>query len=282
LAANLRRHRFSVREPVPRHAEARVRPALADTRVVAIVGPRQAGKATLARMAGDARPYFTLDDEQTRALASVDPAGFLRGLDSAVIGEIQRAPGLILAIKRSVDEDPRPGRFLITGSADLFAGAIAPDSLAGRVETIELLPLSQTEIERALASAFVDRAFEASLPVGALLPPTPDLIARVLAGGFPEALARASPARRRNWLNAYAQSLAERDVADIADTGKPGSMALLTEYAALMSGALLNMSELGAKLGLDSKTVDRWLGLLEKVFLVRRVRPWFRNGSNGS
>lgn len=269
---------MDLRAPVPRHVEAQVRTALADTRVVAIVGPRQSGKTTLVRKLAKevGNTYFTLDDEATRLFARNDPTGFLRGHDRAVIDEIQRAPGLVLAIKKTVDEDTRPGRFLITGSADLFAGAIAPDSLAGRVQTIELLPLSQAEIERRPPPAFLDAAF-----AGAIRPRaqaiTSNLIERVLAGGFPEALARSSPARRRDWLSSYAQSLAERDVVEIAELAKADMMRLLIEHAALMSGQLLNMSELAQRVGVDAKTIDRWLSLLGKIFLVYRVRPWFRN-----
>lgn len=264
--------------PVPRHVEAQVRTALADTRVVAIVGPRQSGKTTLVRKLAkeDGRTYFTLDDEATRLFARNDPTGFLRGHDRAVIDEIQRAPGLVLAIKKTVDEDTRPGRFLITGSADLFAGAIAPDSLAGRVQTIELLPLSQAEIERRPPPAFLDAAFAGAIRPGAQAITT-NLIERVLAGGFPEALARSSHARRRDWLTSYAQSLAERDVVEIAELAKVDMMRLLIEHAALMSGQLLNMSELAQRVGVDAKTIDRWLSLLGKIFLVYRVRPWFRN-----
>jgi len=264
--------------PVPRHVEAQVRTALGDTRVVAIIGPRQSGKTTLARKLArdDGRTYFTLDDDATRLFARNDPAGFLRGHDRAVIDEIQRAPGLVLAIKKIVDEDTRPGRFLITGSADLFAGAIAPDSLAGRVQTIELLPLSQAEIERRPPSSFLDAAFRGTTPPG-VQAITTNLVERVLAGGFPEALARPTPARRRDWLTSYAQSLAERDVVEIAELAKADMMRLLIEHAALMSGQLVNMSELAQRVGVDAKTIDRWLSLLGKIFLVYRVRPWFRN-----
>jgi hypothetical protein len=150
------------------------------------------------------------------------------------------------------------------------------------VETIVLLPLSQAEIERAPPPQFLERAFAGDLFARDLGPEmaagqTADLVERVLAGGFPEALARATAARRRAWLAAYAQSLAERDVADIAQIDKGDRMWRVIELAALMSGQLLNMSEIGAKAGLDSKTVDRWLSLLDKVFLAHRVRPWFRN-----
>ena len=146
---------------VHRHAEAPVRLALTDTRIVAIVGPRQSGKTTLARRIADddSRTFVTLDDNQSRRFAREDPVGFVRGLQRAVIDEIQRVPDLILALKRVVDEDPSPGRFLMTGSVDLFKGMISPDSLAGRVETIELLPFSQGEIAGAEPSGFLDRAF---------------------------------------------------------------------------------------------------------------------------
>ena len=264
---------------VPRHAEARVREALADTRIVAIVGPRQSGKTTLARRiaADDGRPFISLDDDQHRRFAADDPIGFVRGNPTAVIDEIQRAPALILAIKRTVDEDPRPGRYLITGSVDLFRAAISPDSLAGRIETIELLPFSQAEIARTGAPDFLDRAFAGNFPNLAATGGGIDLVRRILAGGFPEALSRAVPARRASWLRSYARSLAERDVSDIATVGKHDAMARLLDHAAVSSGQLLNMSGIGARLGVDGKTVDRWLALFEHMFLVRRVYAWHRN-----
>ena len=264
---------------LPRHAEARVRVALADTRIVAIVGPRQSGKTTLARrIAHDhGRPFITLDDDQHRRFAEDDPIGFTQGNPTAVIDEIQRVPGLILAIKQRVDEDPRPGRYLITGSVDLFRGSISPDSLAGRIETVELLPFSQSEIAGAGLPGFLDRAFAGDFPKFVETGPTSDLAERILAGGFPEALSRAVPARRRNWLLSYARSLAQRDVSDIAAIGKLDEMARLIDHAAASAGQLLNLSGLGSRLGVDSKTVDRWLNLFEHMFLVRRVRAWHRN-----
>ena len=264
---------------VARHAETQVRAALDDTRIVAIVGPRQSGKTTLARrIAGDdARPFITLDDEQFRRFAEDDPAGFVRSQPVAVIDEIQRAPALILALKKAVDEAPRPGRYLITGSVDLFKGALSPDSLAGRVETIELLPFSQAETAGAGVPEFLDRAFAGDFPSLAVTGPTDDLIERVISGGFPEALSRTVPVRRRRWLRAYARALAERDVSEIAAVDKSVEMSRLIDHAAAASGQLLNMSALGSRLGLDGKTVDRWLTLFEHMFLVRRIRAWHRN-----
>ncbi len=272
-------NRTAAEKYVPRHSEARVREALADTRIVAIVGPRQSGKTTLARRiaADDGRPFISLDDDQHRRFAGDDPLGLVRGNPTAVIDEIQRAPALILAIKQAVDEDPRPGRYLITGSVDLFRAAISPDSLAGRIETIELLPFSQAEIARTGAPGFLDRAFAGDFPSLAEAGATTDLTQRILAGGYPEALSRPLPSRRASWLRSYARSLAERDVSDIANVGNPAAMARLLDHAAASSGQLLNMSGIGARLGVDGKTVDRWLALFEHMFLVRRVYAWHRN-----
>ena len=264
---------------VTRHAETQIRAALDDTRIVAIVGPRQSGKTTLARrIAGDdGRPFITLDDEQFRRFAEDDPVGFVRSQPVAVIDEIQRAPALILALKKAVDEAPRPGRYLITGSVDLFKGALSPDSLAGRVDTIELLPFSQAEIAGVGVPEFLDRAFAGDFPSLAETRPTEDLIERVVSGGFPESLSRAVPGRRRRWLRAYTRALAERDVSEIAAIDKSVEMSRLIDHAAAASGQLLNMSDLGSRLGIDGKTVDRWLTLLEHMFLVRRIRAWHRN-----
>ncbi len=261
---------------VDRHVELSVCQALKDTRIVAIVGPRQSGKTTLARHIAnkDGRVFVSLDDYQYRVFAQDDPVGFLRNLQSAVIDEIQRAPNLFLALKKQVDEYTQPGRYLITGSVDLFRGAISPDSLAGRVETIELLPFSQAEICGASAPQFLERAFANDFPPVAETGSTPHLIERILSGGYPLALERSNPSRRQTWLRAYARSLAERDVADIASVGNPDKMIQLINYAAIFAGKLLNMSDLGTRVGVDGKTVDRWLALLEHMFLIRRVRAW--------
>ena len=126
----------------------------------------------------------------------------MRSHPAAVIDEIQRAPDLVLALKQEADKDPRPGRYLITGSVDLFKGSVSPDSLAGRVETIELLPFSQAEIEQAGPPAFLDRAFTCDFPGLGETGPTSELTERAFSGGFPEALSRTVFARRQAWLRA--------------------------------------------------------------------------------
>ncbi len=262
-----------------RHAENSVRAALDDTRIVALVGPRQSGKTTLARKvaAENGMDFITLDDAQYREFANSDPTGFMRGLDRAAIDEIQRAPELILALKLAADEDPRPGRFLITGSVDLFRGAVSPDSLAGRVETIELLPFSQAEIEQEDSPQFLHRALAGDFPPLLEIGRSEDLIERVIAGGYAEARKRNNEARRAAWLKAYARSLAEHDAVELARLSRKNGLWILLEHAAASAGQLLNLTALAAPLGVDAKTADRWLTLLEYMFVIRRTGAWHKN-----
>lgn len=264
----------------PRHAEALIREALRDTRVVAIAGPRQSGKTTLARLVamGD-YDYLTLDDPTTLEAARADPVAFIRRLTRAVIDEFQRAPALALALKQVVDEDTTPGRFIITGSSDFLAMPRSTESLAGRVESITLLPLSQSEIIEAKPSSFIDAVFAGMLPESRSAAPGPsrDMAATVLTGGYPEAIARTSERRRRNWHHEYVKAILERDVRDVATVSRLDRMPLLFELLARSSGQLVNWLSLGGQIGLDAKTVERYVGILEALFLVRRVRAWSGN-----
>jgi uncharacterized protein len=259
-----------------RHAEAQIREAMKDTRVVAIAGPRQSGKTTLARaIASETHAYLTLDDPATLASAHADPAGMIRRLDSAVIDEIQRAPELVLAIKRAVDENPRPGRFLITGSADILAMPKASESLAGRIEIVPLLPLSQAEIRGAPASGFLDAAFAGAFADKAVQ--TDDLAALVMTGGYPEAVARTGESRRRAWHRAYLRSLLDRDLRDLSHASRLDRMPDLFNLLATRAGQLVNWSSLGNDARLDGKTVEHYLRLLEQLYLVRRLPAWSGN-----
>ena len=262
----------------PRHAQQRVKAALRDTRVVALNGPRQSGKTTLARrFAQGGRVYLTLDDRATLAAARSDPVAFIRGLDRAVIDEVQRAPEILLAIKRSVDEDKRPGRFLLTGSANLLALATVRESLAGRVESIPLYPLAQSELSRRSSPKFIDNAFAGRIPTSKATLKEADLLRRVSSGGYPEALTRKTERRRQDWHRAYLDAIVERDVPDVAAITKPGQVPALLQVAAQYASQLTNLSEIGRSVALDHKTTESYLLVLERLFLLRRIQPWSRN-----
>ena len=263
---------------IQRRVAQRIETALQDTRVVLIAGPRQAGKSTLAQtFETETRPYLTLDDAPTLQAARSDPVSFMRGLDQAIIDEVQRAPDLLLAIKERVDRDKRPGRYLLTGSANLTAIPRIADSLAGRMEVISLLPFAQAELRNAPGN-FLDRIFLPEAPkltgdavFGA------QLTEAVLRGGYPEAIGRAGAARRRNWFENYVVSILDRDVQDIANIDQldrlPRLLRLLSEHA----GQIVNHSSFGAALSLSNKTAQKYVSILERLFLVKTLDPWSSN-----
>ena len=261
----------------PRFSAERVATALKDTPVVLVHGPRQCGKTTLAReLVAGQRDYLTLDDATVLAAARHDPAGFVRALERAVIDEVQRAPQLLPAIKQSVDDDRRPGRFLLTGSSSVFTLPQFSESLAGRMEVVTLLPLSRAELcgrkPRFLEQAFAGRLAK---PAERLL--GGDLVRAVLTGGYPEMLTRASPKRRQAWARDYIRAIVQRDARDIAEVEKLDQMPRLMRALAHHAGQLANFNQLGGQIGLDDKTTRKYIGVLEQLFLVRRVEPWFRN-----
>ena len=260
-----------------RLVEHRAEEALVDTSVVLIVGPRRAGKTTLVRKMGEkGRTYITLDDQTTLDAARSDPSGFIRGLDRAIIDEIQRAPDLLLAIKKTVDEDHRPGRFLLTGSANVLTLPRVADSLAGRMETLQMLPLSRAEIT-GKPTTFLERLFAGKLEgdKGAIV--GDDLVQLVMHGGFPEAINRDSERRRQDWARSYLTSVLIRDLRDIADIEKLTELPKFVRLLAEHSGQLVNYSQFGSSINVSYKTGQRYVGLLEQVFLVQTLQPWYTN-----
>ena len=261
----------------PRLLEARVSEAMADTPVVLVAGPRQAGKTTLVRhMANQGMDYLTLDDELTLLAAKEDPVGMIRRLDRAVIDEIQRAPQLLLAIKKTVDEDRRPGRFLLTGSANLMALPTVADSLAGRMETLTLLPLSQSELRGSTAN-WIDSAFAGQiLKVGQAVVGD-DLVEAVLRGGYPEAVSRATARRRTSWARQYIDALIQRDVRDVASIDKLDHLPRFLRALGQVAGQMSNYTQLGSQVGLDHKTAARYVGAFEQMYVLKRLEVWAKN-----
>ncbi|MFN7340700.1 MAG: ATP-binding protein [Opitutia bacterium] len=261
-----------------RPIEEQIRRDLRDTRVVLLAGPRQAGKTTLAKkIAGKDMKFLTLDDPTTLAAAQADPVAFLRGLDRAVIDEVQRAPGLLVALKQSVDEDPRPGRFLLTGSANLMMLPKVADSLAGRMSVIDLLPLSAAEIHRR-SGGFLEKAFKGATTETTKPVIGDDLRDLVLAGGYPEARARATWRRQQAWCLDYAKAIVERDVREVAQVDKFRELPRMLRALAHHSGQLVNHSKLSASLGLTSVTAQRYTGIFEQLYLLRHLPSWSGGG----
>jgi predicted AAA+ superfamily ATPase len=256
--------------------------ALSDSPVVLVIGARQVGKTTLARQAMDINQgvrYVTLDDEGFLSAARADPAGFLAGLGRcAIIDEIQHAPELFPAIKASVDRDRAPGRFLLTGSANVLVLPRLSESLAGRMEILTLWPLAQAEIEGG-ASDFVDRLFGETMDLGREYEPiTRDaLLGRILAGGYPEPLGRASQARRRAWFNSYLTTILQRDVRNLSNIEGLTQMPRLMSLLAARMASLLNSADISRGIGVPYTTLNRYMSLLEATFLLRLLPAWTAN-----
>jgi predicted AAA+ superfamily ATPase len=259
-----------------------VRAALGDTRVVVLVGARQAGKSTLARQIVRGTPGVLerrLDRPGELAAARADPESFVRHDGLLVLDEVQRAPELLLPIKAIVDEDPRPGRFLLTGSARLLGLRALPDALVGRTETVELWPFSQGEIDGG-PDSMVDelfRTYAAAEVIQAVGPaavsgdrPADSIVERVVRGGFPEAVAR-DESRRRRFFASYIGGLVDRDVAQLADISRRDHLHRVLAALAARAAQPLSVAGLASDLGVPSTTVERYIALLEEVFLVKRV-----------
>jgi hypothetical protein len=250
--------------------------SLGDTRVVTVNGARQVGKSTLARLvSGDwpERVVRLLDDAATLQAAREDPAGFVQHAGLMLIDEVQLAPELFRAIKVVVDEDPRPGQFLLTGSAQILALRDLPDALPGRMEIIELWPLSQGEIDGE-PDRFVDAAFRHGAAVEHASPLRKrDYLERAVRGGYPEAVSR-SPRRRAAFFESYLSTLIERDVRQLAQIERRGELRRLFALLAGRSGGLLVPHALARQAGLPDSTVRRYIELLAAVFLVKQVPAW--------
>ncbi|OGT65665.1 MAG: AAA family ATPase [Gammaproteobacteria bacterium RIFCSPHIGHO2_12_FULL_45_9] len=261
----------------PRLILPHIQTALQDTPAILINGPRQSGKTTLIRhlMTGERR-YLTLDDDTIRLTAQQDPLGLIHQLDYATLDEIQRAPELLLAIKKSIDEDRRPGRFLLTGSANVMVLPTVADSLAGRMEILTLLPFAQCELQAdTTAACWIDHIFNQAFPTSS--DPTKSLSACVIQGGYPEAIARHDPKRRKTWIRQYLDAIIQRDVKDIAHIEKQDQLPLLLKVLAQTAGQLCNYSQLGGQIGLDHKTTHKYVTIFENLFLLRRLPAWSGN-----
>ena len=259
-------------------ARLRVMPA------VVVTGARQTGKSTLVEqlVPGDRR-YRSLDDFDVRDVARRDPEALLGGDDPLTLDEVQRLPGLLTAVKRAIDRDRRPGRFLLTGSANLLLMRQVSESLAGRASYLTLWPMTRRE-QLGLASAgrwddllaAPENEWRDLLAAGDDL--DEDWQALALRGGFPTpALELTTPADRAIWFDGYVRTYLERDLQDLASISALPDFRRLMQAACLRVGQLLNQTELGRDVGLPQPTVHRWLNLLETSYLLVRLPAYAAN-----
>ena len=243
--------------PVPRFLAPRLLRRLAAYPIVVVTGPRQSGKTTLARSAVPNATYLSLEDPDTRAFATDDPRGFLRQLGSqTILDEVQRCPDLFSYLQGIVDADPRPGRFLLTGSSQFEMIGTVTQSLAGRASLLTLLPFSLAELQAA------------GRP--------PSTIDALLHGGlFPPVHDRAVPAA--DWLQDYVATYVERDVRQIL---RIQDLTTFQRFLALCAGRIgqpVNVASLAGDAGITRVTAEAWLSVLEASHLIFRVHPWFTN-----
>lgn len=271
---------------IPRHLGTKVEEALATSRIVNVVGPRQAGKTTLVRDLLEHERYLTLDDRGVYAAFEQDPQGQLELLAEqqaesglpVVIDEVQRVPEVALALKVAVDRNTDPGQYILTGSSNIFTTGRALDSLAGRVMNFTLRPLSAAEVAQQSPCRLLDALErEPARQIEALPAPKDakrsDVINLIVRGGFPEI--RALSGRNRiDRYNSYLNSIIERDVADITEIRKPSALRRLIDQMAARTAQEITVSALSQHLGVSQPTTRKYLDVLARLGIIHRLDAW--------
>ena len=264
----------------PRYLQERLLEALQDSPVVLLHGPRQCGKTTLTQRLGAEIDYdcITFDDDLQRAAAQADPMGYVADLPRRVVlDEVQRVPEIFTSLKAQIDRQREPGRFILTGSANVLLVPRLADSLAGRIENLRMHPLAQAELRR-VPNAFLNRLFAADFragPCGKRL--GKELAQHIVTGGFPAALARTSPHRRSAWYRNYADTLLQRDIRELARIAALDALPRLLSLAAGQTARLLNVTDLAAPFHISRPTIREYLTLLMRIFVLEELPPWHSN-----
>ncbi len=251
--------------------------------VVVVSGARQTGKSTLTTHLTEGRRVISMDDLDARALARARPESLLSGHDAITIDEVQREPGLLAAIKREVDRHRVPGRFLVTGSANLLLMRGVSDSLAGRASYLTLWPMTRREQlglgqHGAWTHLFAAQPSQWMEALKARAAPPESWVELARRGGYPTpALHLATDADRALWFDGYARTYLERDLQDLANIDALPDFRRLMRATALRVGQLVNQTELGRDVGLPQPTVHRYLNLLETSFLIVRIPAYSVN-----
>jgi len=264
-----------------RYIAASITEALKDTPVILIKGARQTGKSTLCRQlvregAFDGQ-IMTMDDPTTLAAALVDPLGFLQNLSRhAIIDEVQRAPQLFLSIKKVVDENRKERRLILTGSADVMTFPQVADSLAGRIEIHQLWPLSQSEI-LGRKSNFLNTLVTTDGRFHAHKNNWRGIVEALRAGGYPEALQRESEGRKAKWFESYIDAVLQKDIRNLANIEGLTQIPNVLHLIGTRIGSTVNLSDIARLSGVKNTTLQRYMALLEHVFLILRIPAWTPN-----
>ncbi len=265
---------------IKRNIIADIQKGLADTPAILINGARQTGKSTLmkALLGGkEAGHYFSLDDATVLNRAIQSPKLFLQSLSKPVgIDEVQRAENLFLALKELIDDDRKPGEYLLTGSANVLDLPKIADSLAGRIEIHPLWPLSQGELI-GRKEAFVDTLFGEEIPDAIPGVRFDELLNKVQVGGYPEVVSRRDPERREAWFRSYITLLLEKDVRDLANISGLTQIPDLLSLLATRVGGLINTADISRTLGIPNTTLKSYMSLLDTLFLTVKLPAWSRN-----
>lgn len=285
----------------PRHVERHLTETLEDSPVVLIHGPRQCGKTTLAQAVyapeilkqnknsttqinvttnkrNTTKRYFNFEDNVVYRSAKDDPAGFVSRLPERVIlDEVQRIPEIFSILKMEVDRKRMPGRFVLTGSANVLLVPKLSDSLAGRMQTIRLHPLAQCELEGELLPGFLDAVFENRFKTRRTERLGKRLCERIVAGGYPAALPLPAGRRRTNWYRNYIEAHLQKDMRDLAQIRMLDVLPRLLTLATAQTAGLFNLSNLASPFQTSRPTIGNYIKLLETVFLLERVPPWHSN-----
>ncbi|NIA70995.1 ATP-binding protein [Pelagibius litoralis] len=267
---------------LPRHLMSELREALSYTRIVNLVGPRQVGKTTLVRDLLDSGRFITLDNEGTRAAIDEDAFGLILALREElgdaplIIDEAQRSKDLSLAIKRIVDQDRRKGQFVLTGSSNVFRTTNVADSLAGRMLSLKLWPLSAAEIHRAPYCQLIDWATQDTPQLAQIKVPRisrAEVIDLILRGGFPEIRTLDLRNRQRQYRD-NVDSLVDRDVADIVKIRKTDALRRLIDQMAARTAQELNIAEVSNGLQIRRETVEQYLDVLLRLSVILKLGAW--------
>src|SRR5580704_9132504 len=264
-----------------RYISSPIMEALKDTPVIVINGARPTGKSTLCRQLVEEGIFdgqiMTMDDPTILAAAQTDPLGFLQDLSShAIIDEIQRVPQLFLSIKKLIDENRKERRLILTGSADVMTLPQVADSLAGRIEIHKLWPLSQAEI-LGKRSKFVHTLVAREGRFQSHKHNWKEIIEAIRAGGYPEALQRETEGRKAKWFESYIGAVLQKDIRNLANIEGLTQLPNILQFIGTRVGSTVNLSDIARLSGIKNTTLQRYMALLEHVFLILKIPAWTPN-----